>query len=102
MHGNLNVLFVLRADEIADDHTGPHGQSAEKADEQKDDGAGAGYGGQCVGAEKVPYNQRVRRVVKLLKQVPEQQRQGERGHFFPDHTFGHKSIILPQNFFSNF
>ena len=50
---------------------------------------------QGVGADVVAHHDRIHRVVKLLEQVAQQQRQREQQQLLPDDALGHQSLVLP-------
>ena len=58
-------------------HAGTAGQTEEKADQHIDDGTDGADGGKRLVADVVPHNPGVHGVVKLLKNISDQERQRE-------------------------
>lgn len=90
MDGTLKLLFFLRTKVAGNDDTGSYGDAVEKADQKEDQVSGRTDCGESVASEKVPYNERVRHVVKLLKEVPEKERNGKSDDPFPDCSLCHR------------
>ena len=90
MDGTLELLFFLRTKVAGNDDAGAYGDAIEKADQKEDQVAGRTDCGESVASEKVSYNERVRHVIKLLKEVPEKERNGESDDPFPDRSLCHR------------
>ena len=92
---SLAQLFpVFRPVILGDDHRSPGGQTAEKADQGVDDGAGAAHGGQGLLAHKVSHDERIHGVIQLLKQIAQHQRNGK-GQQQPGNAApGHVRIVF--------
>ena len=83
MHRFGNAFEIPRA-EIARDHDArAHGCADEKADQQVDEASRRIDRRKRVAAEKVPDDPRVRRVVKLLKQLTQKDRSGKGNQRLP-------------------
>ena len=75
--GLLHAVVVLRAEIARDDHARTHRNAVDQTDHQENQVAGGADRGQRLAAQKVADDQRIRRVVQLLKQVAQKQRERE-------------------------
>ena len=89
MRSQLNLFAVAGAIVAGDNNPGANRNPIEKTNEQEDSITRGTDSRQGFTAQKVTDDQRVGRVVKLLKQIAEKDRQGKEQNLFPDHTFGH-------------
>ena len=83
-HGPPGHRAVLCAEAPGNDHAHAAEHSSEEAHHQKDQRAGGGDGSQRVLPQIIAHHQRIRHVVKLLKQLPQKQRQGKPQQIGPD------------------
>ena len=67
------------------------GNAVEKAHHQKNEASGGAYGRQGLASKKVSHDQRIRSIIKLLKEIPEKKRDGKSSKFFGDRPLGHES-----------
>lgn len=70
MHRTADALCVVRTVRLRDDHCRAGGKPYEQVDEEVDERARSAHGGQRLRANELPHDDGVRRVVKLLKNVP--------------------------------
>lgn len=94
MHAVVDALLVLGAKKLRDDNARPGAKAGEQPDHQVDDGGAGAHRRQGVGADVVAHHDRIHRVVKLLEQVAQQQRQREQQQLLPDDALGHQSLVL--------
>ena len=92
MDGFFGRGIVPRADMPGDDHACAHGETHEEGGHQIDVGSGGGDGGQGVRIDQVADNQRVYRVVHLLKEMPDEHRHREADQLAADIPFSHKQL----------
>lgn len=71
------AVVVLRAEITRDDYARTHRNAVDQTDHQENQVAGGADRGQRLTAQKVADDQRIRRVVQLLKQVAQKQRERE-------------------------
>ena len=87
--GSGHLVIVPCAEIAGDGHAHAAGGAGEEADKQEDQGAGGADGGQRVVAQEVADDQRVGGVVQLLKQLAQENGNGESGDEPPGHAVGH-------------
>ena len=85
----VDALIVLGAEALGDDDTCSHGKTHKKAHQHIDDGGGGAHRRQSLGAHIAAHHDAVHRVVKLLEQIAQHQRQGEGHQMLPDGALGH-------------
>ena len=94
MHRPLHALRVFRAIITRDDHAGAQRDAVKKADQQINQIPRRADRRQRFAAQKITDDQRIDRVVQLLKQVAEKDRHGEKDNFFPDRPLCHQTPRL--------
>ena len=77
VHRLVHLALVTRAEILRNHHARTAGQPAERADEQIDDGPDGTDGGKRLAADVVAHHPGIHHVVKLLKQIAQQQRNRE-------------------------
>ena len=95
MDGPLHMVVVLRPVVPGDEHPGAQGHAVDKAHHQQNHAAGGADRRQCGPADEVAYNEGVHRIVQLLKQVAEEDRQSKGQHLFGDAAFGQAILFVP-------
>ena len=93
MNGFFHIFGAVCAVILADDHACAGGKTNEKADEHIDDGTHRAHGGKGLVADIFAHHPGVHHVVKLLKNVAEQQRKGECNDMPGDIAGGHIHIF---------
>ena len=88
MNGKPQSLVIPGAEIPGDHHTCAHGYAVEKADEHEDQTAGGADCSQSIVAQIVAHNPGVKRIIKLLKNISQENRQGEQKHFLPYGALG--------------
>lgn len=73
-HRQMELFVVVGAEIAANDDAGSDGNAVEKQNQHIDDAGGGADGGQRFAADKVAHHKTVHRIVELLKQVAEEQR----------------------------
>ena len=79
--GPFHVLLIPRAEKARDQHARAEGDTVDKADQQHDQARGRTDGGQRLLSDKVSHNQRIHRIIELLEQIAEKNRNGKKEHF---------------------
>lgn len=92
MYGFLKIFCLSCAVIAGDHHAGADSNSIKKAHQKKNDTSGGADGSQCITSQKIPDDQGVGSVIKLLKKIAEKNRKSKRHHFFPDRAFGQKGF----------
>ena len=88
-------LFDLPRSIIArDDNARSHRNSIKKSNKQKNQAAGRAHRRQGIAPQEVPDDQRICRIIELLKKISEKKRQCKRHHFFPYASFCQKRLGL--------
>lgn len=85
----VDALGILCAKPLGDDDAGAHRNAREKAHQHIDDGGGGAHRSQCLFADIVAHHDGVHRVVKLLEQIADHQRQSKGDQVLPDLALGH-------------
>ena len=97
-HGRVNHLLqifpVFRSVVPRDDDTGTHRDTIDEADHQKNQIARRADCRQRVAAKKVSHDQGICRVVQLLKQISEKQRDGKQDDLPGNTAFCHSCFAL--------
>ena len=86
MDGFFHGFVVPGAEKPGDDDTGTHGHTVEKAHQHEDQTGGGAYCRQGGVADVAAHHPGVEGVIKLLKKVAQEDRQGKQQHLFPDRT----------------
>ena len=89
VNGKLCLLAISSPDAAGDNDTGAGGKAHEKAGEQEDKRTDARYCRKSSGTKEVADNQGICRVVHLLKQIADKQRDRKKDDLFAKITFGH-------------
>ena len=82
--GDAHILMVLSAEEFCDDHTGTHGNTVEETHKHVDQASGGTDGGQGSFTDKFADGPGVKGVIKLLKDIADQNGEREQKNFFPN------------------
>ncbi len=90
MDGQPELFRIPRAEMFGNDNTGSDGDPVEKADHQKNQAAGGTHSGQSGISDKIADDQRISRVIKLLKKISPKKRKRKCNNTFPDRTLSHK------------
>ena len=94
LHRAVQLLVLLRAVILRDHDARAGGETGEDADEHIDDRPRAAHGGQRLTADVVAHDDGVDRVVELLKDVADHQRQGEADEEARNAALGHVRIFF--------
>ena len=94
MDRRVELFFVLRAVIARDDNARAHGDTGEKADKQKHEAARGGHGGIFGIGTEMTDDPSVGCVIKLLKDLPEQDRHGKKRQILPDRSFRQGHVLL--------
>jgi hypothetical protein len=86
VHGLRDVLAVLRAEELRDDDRRARRNADEEADQQVDNRAGRANGRERLLADILADDDRIDRIVELLEEGPDQNREKEQQKLLPDHA----------------
>ena len=101
-HGGVDrqthLFLVPRAEEAGDDDARADRDADEEADEQKAQVARRADGGERAVADEIAHDQRVRHVIELLKQVPDEHGRGKAEHLSADAALGHQKLSGTQSF----
>ena len=81
MDGPFHVLLIPRAKKARDQHARAKGNAVDKTDQQHDQARGRTDGGQRLLPDKVSHNQRIHRIIELLEQIAEKNRNSKQEHF---------------------
>ena len=90
MDGQPELFHIPRAEMFGNDNPGPDGDSIEKADHQKNQAAGRTDCGKSGISDKIADDQRIRRIIKLLKKISPKKGKRKCNNTFPDRTLCHK------------
>ena len=93
----MEHIPVLRPVILGDHHACAAGKAHEYSDQSVNDRPCAAYGGKGLLAHIVAHNDGVYRIVKLLKDIPDQQRKRKIDQQPGDITLGHIRIPVPEN-----
>lgn len=74
------------------------GNAVEKAYHQENEASGGADGRQGLASQKISNDQGIRRIIKLLEQIPEKKRDGKGGKFSGNGPFGHECRLTFHNF----
>lgn len=88
--GLLYAVVILRAEIARDDDARAHRDAVDQTDHQEDQVTGGADGGQRLAAQKIADDQGIRRVIELLKQVAQKQREREGDQRLRDRAFGER------------
>ena len=87
MDGFLRRLIIFCSEIACGDDTRAEGDPVKKSHHQKNKASGGADSGKCFAAEKISDDQRICRIIKLLKQISKKQREGKR-----DDPLGDRSL----------
>ena len=90
------AFVILRAEESCNDDTGTHGNAVKETHKHVDDTSGRTDRGQSSTADKFAHNPGIKRMIELLKNIAQKNRQGEQKHLFPDGAFRQCIAIVMQ------
>ena len=82
--GNAHIFVILRAEDSRDDNTGTHGNAVEETHNHMDQTAGGTDGCQRGITDEFTHDPGVEGMIKLLKNIAEENRQRKQKHLFPD------------------
>ncbi len=80
MNGTGNLLLVARSEKFGNHHAATHCRSHKKTYHQKNQRTRRSDRGKRVRPQKLAYNQRIRRIVKLLEHLTQENRQRKAQH----------------------
>ena len=69
MYGPGYPVLISCAKIPGDHYAGSHGNSGKETDHEKYEGAGGGHSRQGIGSQKSTHNQRICRIIQLLKHL---------------------------------
>ncbi len=92
MDGFSQSLMVVGAIALGNHDGSAGGKPGTETDHGIDDTAGGTHGSLCLFRNKIADNQRIDRVVQLLKKQPDDHRNGKFNQMPPDTAFGHVGI----------
>ena len=84
MDGLVHGVIILGAKVPGNDYTGTHGYTIEESHQHKDQASRRAHRSQRRISDKLSHNPGVKSVIKLLKNVSQQHRQGKQKHGFPN------------------
>ena len=87
MDGDAHLSVIAGTVEPGNDHTGTHGDTVEESHKHKNQAAGGADCSQSGIADEFAHHPGVEGVVKLLKDIAQKNRQGEKEHLVPDGAF---------------
>ena len=97
VYGLTELFKVFRAEVLGDDHGGAGGQADEHAHQRVDDRTGTADGGQRLFPHVVSDYDGVDGIVKLLKKIADQQRDGKADQKPRDTAGGHIRILAAEH-----
>ena len=86
MDGPAEIPRIIGAEILGYDHAGAGGNAAEEANQHKNQAAGRTDSRQRTAPQEISHDQRIHRIVHLLEQIPQQERQRKKRNPLPDHT----------------
>ena len=95
MYRFLNVFRISRPKVSCNHHTGSQRDAIKKSNHQLNQVPRRTDCRKCVTPKKIPHNQRVRRIIHLLKQIPQKNRYCKKDNPFPDGAFCHQCAGCP-------
>ena len=97
LHGGVELFPVLGAVILRDHHAGAGGQAGKKPDKGVDDRPGTAHGGKGLLVHVVSHHDGVHSIVKLLKDIPDQQRERKMNQQPGDAALGHVGVAALEN-----
>ena len=94
MHGFFDPRCILCAEMLRNDDARAACKTGKKPDEDIDDRSDASDGGVCFVDACLPDDPGIHHIVKLLKQVADEQRQRKKQQIFGDRAFCHIKIAV--------
>ena len=90
MNGFLHTVNLPRSIISGDHNPCAYSDPIEETDHEKDQASGRTDRRQRFTAEKIPHDQGICRIIELLKEIAEKERNGKGHEFLPDGTFCHE------------
>ena len=94
MDGFLRRLIIFCSEIACGDDARAEGDPVKKSHHQKNKASGGADSGKRLAAEKISDDQRIRRIIKLLKQISEKQREGKRDDPLRDRALCQQCLML--------
>jgi len=94
MNSVVYALVVFGSEKLGDDHARAGAQTGEHSDHQVDNRRARTHRCQRIGSDVVADHDGVDRVVKLLEQIAQQQRQRKQQQLLPDNSLGHQTSVF--------